>query len=611
MKRSLKSIIFILAALGGIFLLAACAEGQEPPPQKAYTLSAEECSLVRFEDVLLTLCDEDGSAVPGAVWKSENPAVASVDGGKVVAMAEGTATVIAEYEEKSYPCTVTVSDAGMVPSVVVGRDVYSLGAGESAPLETKVSFNGRFYDDAVFGYTVSDETVCSIEGGAVTALHTGTAEVVVTASWRGADALDLTAAFTVQVKEDANLQIEQKQIPLSTASLEIGGEKFVSEAQADAVLTVGGEIQGSPALEWYTSDNQLFTVNGEGIVRVSGTGKTGTAYLWAEAAVGTFTVCSDKVPVTVSYPIIDRSSDIQLLFDLSEGMAPLDPQTIFGDTSTITKVTEGDAGENIWSENAVDLSAVEYGEKQFTVYNAVYAVRISAVCATQILRQADDFHIFDNRAGTILNGYYILDSDIDASGYIPKINSWVSNNDGGFGGIFDGRGFNIDNMTISTCGLFGAITSTGVVKNVSFTNVTLTGVVASVFAGSSWGTVENVFVHVKDTSAALNDGGVLFDTMKGGNIRNIVVYVAPEAAANGYFMNNFAGAAENVYVVADCFLLKRGQSDDIAGATRYAEISPDNDYGTAFGQGWQRVNGLPVPDAAVAVMQTILSGGTL
>ena len=613
MRRFIR-ILLILGFTAAISIaLGFCAcKKEDPDRKKLYALDFTECDLIKFEDTTLTLTADDGTIVSDAIWRSSDENIVSVIGGKIIALNEGIADVTAEYSGETYFCTVKVTDNGMVPSIVLSRESYHLAVGDIMPAETKIIFNDEIYEDAVFTYTVSDKNICSVENGAIIASEAGKTEIIVSAEWRGADRLDLSCKFFVEVKNDLNLKIQQKSLSISTADAEIGGEKFENQASLNAVLTIDGEICTDKEIQWYVSDETLISVSNQGTVTANKEGKTGTAAVWAVVEDQTFFVRSDEIPVTVYFPIVDRSAETELLLDLSDLTAPIKSEDIFGNSlETIERVTEEDKEKNIWNGSGVDLSDSEYGENSLIVYNRTYAVKVKALFASRIIEKAEELHIFDNRSGVVLDGYYILGTDIDASSFRPKVNTWVSNNDGGFGGTFDGRGHNIDNITVTTCGLFGAITSTGCIKNVFFTNVSLTGNVASLLDGSSWGTVENIFIHVKDTVSMANSGGILFDTLKSGNLKNIVVYVEEAASENGYFLNSFnVGAAENVYVVSDCVLQKSNGTDLIEGVIRYPELSDENNYGT-FGDGWTEVLGLPVPISAEIIMREILLGGDL
>ena len=98
-----------------------------------------------------------------AVWTSDNEAVATVDGGKVTAVAAGTATVTVTVNGHSDSCTVTVVDGAVSDAdLVVDALLWSGGDGQVAPgteltFQVKVTnqgtadVSGAFYVDISAG----------------------------------------------------------------------------------------------------------------------------------------------------------------------------------------------------------------------------------------------------------------------------------------------------------------------------------------------------------------------------------------------------------------------------------------------------------------------------
>lgn len=90
------------------------------------------------------------------------------------------------------------------------------------------------------------------------------------------------------------------------------------------------------------------------------------------------------------------------------------------------------------------------------------------------------------------NGYYKLSADIDMSSYNSG-NGWepVMN----FGGVFEGRGYKIKNLTVSRdsqnyCGLFGQVSGTAILSEIVLENVNISGgSFTGALAGSCSGTV--------------------------------------------------------------------------------------------------------------------------
>ncbi|HCH74690.1 MAG TPA: hypothetical protein DEV87_05875 [Clostridiales bacterium] len=131
------------------------------------------------------------------------------------------------------------------------------------------------------------------------------------------------------------------------------------------------------------------------------------------------------------------------------------------------------------TDGVVDLSAenIKTGvETTVSVFDADNNVtRYKYIFADKIITKAEDLAVFaiaDHK--TYKNeGYYILGNDIDATGYTHKHGAWLGwgENQPGFEGTFDGRGYTINNLSIGAFGLFGYIRPHTVLKNFALVNM--------------------------------------------------------------------------------------------------------------------------------------------
>jgi len=93
-----------------------------------------------------------------------------------------------------------------------------------------------------------------------------------------------------------------------------------------------------------------------------------------------------------------------------------------------------------------------------------------------------------------------------------------------FAGTYDGGGHTISKLTIESAssndGLFGSVSSTGVVKNIKLINVTITGAsIVGGVVGSNNGTVENCYITGNVYGSHQSFGGVVGENT-GGTVRN-------------------------------------------------------------------------------------------
>jgi len=115
--------------------------------------------------------------------------------------------------------------------------------------------------------------------------------------------------------------------------------------------------------------------------------------------------------------------------------------------------------------------------------NSFVAFRCQSV--TKVIAKAEDLHYIRRNYTVIsygnsgcydgkLKGTYVLVNDIDCMGEVFADSGKYWENSRGFGGVFDGRGYTIKNLTVGKNGLFGTL-SFAQIKNVKFTGVKLQG----------------------------------------------------------------------------------------------------------------------------------------
>jgi Big-like domain-containing protein len=125
-----------------------------------------------------TVTDKHGTALVGAtiVWSSEDPAVATVIDGAVVARGVGTTRVVAAVGERLAHATVVVHP--VVKAVEVGGDsAFTLAEGQSRGLVARASdARGYVVADRRVSWTSSDTTIATIDSAGrvsgITAGHT-------------------------------------------------------------------------------------------------------------------------------------------------------------------------------------------------------------------------------------------------------------------------------------------------------------------------------------------------------------------------------------------------------------------------------------------------------
>ena len=128
------------------------------------------------------------------------------------------------------------------------------------------------------------------------------------------------------------------------------------------------------------------------------------------------------------------------------------------------------------------------------------------------------------QSATLWGGYFRLGANITATSMV-MFNRGATNGTEGFKGVFDGCGYIIDGLNRSTedyNAFVTTMTKTGVLKNIAFTNVKITGK-GNFLTSGGLGTIENVFVQYTAISAGSVNNGTIANFQKGCAMRNVFV----------------------------------------------------------------------------------------
>lgn len=193
-----------------------------------------------------------------AEWKSSDPSVVTVDGGKVTAVKSGEATITATLGKLSAQTKVTVSIPGAIE--LSPNPVTINGVGREVNLTAVLKDdNGRPIPGAVVLWRTNNKGVATVEDGKVTAVAAGSAIL-------SALHADVKATVPVEVKELVFAKLAMKPPKLA---LKQGDTKPVS---AMAVDGKGKPVEDVP-FEWASSDESVAKVGEDGTVTAVGKGK--------------------------------------------------------------------------------------------------------------------------------------------------------------------------------------------------------------------------------------------------------------------------------------------------------------------------------------------------
>ena len=184
----MRKFSIVLSVLALIVAAFACGPKEDPVVAvTGITLSQSSVSLEEGATVSLTATVSPSNATDKSVtWSSSNSGVATVSGGVVTAVAEGTSTVTATAGGKSAKCEVKVEHKVVaVTGVSLDKTSLTLSPGGSVQLEATVSPSNA--DDKTVKWTSSDSSKVTVEGGLVKAVSPGTATVTATAGGKSAE----------------------------------------------------------------------------------------------------------------------------------------------------------------------------------------------------------------------------------------------------------------------------------------------------------------------------------------------------------------------------------------------------------------------------------------
>lgn len=184
-----------------------------------------------------------------------------------------------------------------------------------------------------------------------------------------------------------------------------------------------------------------------------------------------------------------------------------------------------------------------YGEKLISVSinddKAVYNVNVNALIVTKTITNAAEYANWINIAkaceesATLWGGYFRLGANITTTSMVT-FNRGATDGSEGFKGVFDGCGYTIDGLNRSSWdynAFVTTMTNTGVLRNIAFTNVKITGEGNFLTSGGK-GTIENVFVQYAVISIGSPYNGTIANQQEGCAMRNVFVD-ASKAAVSG------------------------------------------------------------------------------
>ena len=607
MTKLIKSVISIAMAFVLIFSVGCKKEEGDknvptivprPPVEKVLSLKKTSLDMTVGNIIPLEIDVYDRESSNPVEWSSQDETIAKIEqieNGEVftlvnvVAVREGTTNIVVTQGELMATCEITTSFKNKVAETVVSvDDEFNIQSNNGFKLSPRIKFDGNFYDDGEFTYSVADTTNFSIEDGVLTGLTNGAStEVTIEGAWRDKDSDDmrpLRKTLTVNVIDDVTLLVDE--LSGDTAELyttaRFDGKDYVNEMDFTPVVYVNGAIKADANVDVSISDTRVVFENNKLIGNESGISTVTVTYTDNGVSL------SKTYEIEVFRPTAHYSGKVKY-FSAHSGTLR-DQADNFKEKTLVEYLFpgEGTAGFDAKQDGvALEVSAgkvlgvtpdptgtivktLEIGSKK-----SIYTVDVEVY--GQYVYEAKDLDVFTRTSKNVsFEGYVELAKDIDASSYtaglhfngetintsnIPTTsNGSTFTGNAYYGGVFDGKGHSITGLTVSynnsittpstnektAHGMFAALKG-ATIKNVEFKNVALGG--RCLFSFYSKDTnFENISISVKSLVKQYNyQGNVMtYYGIVGGSLKNIYItipstYEIKTASGHtGYIYGSFA-----------------------------------------------------------------------
>lgn len=654
------AMVFTLGLGAGCFNSPNDSSSSEPTQssssaaQATVSIDKTTASVSEYETVQLTATATGGEG--DVIWTSSDNAIATVDTtGKVTGVKAGTVTITASYGTATATCAVTVTKAA-TPVMSVSANTVALDKGDEKSVTVSTKAGDKEIDGVEYEWYLEDDTkdesdIASIsvsddkKTATFTGLKQGTEVYQVSALVRGEV---LSQTVTVKVVDNA--------ITFTVANFEKGAEGFEKDlylAQEDGkISSIKPEIavyykkvlKDDVTPNFTNSDDTVATMAADGTITAL---KEGTTSFTANVTI-------DGSEATLTLKVTVKRNEFKLAdMQIETGRADanvidLGAANIQGTIASVTLDGKDVYGSFEEGKLTLDAEKLPYltkdlgDNKTFVIETEKAKYTATVGVYTLVLKTKDDFKLMNNELGykaeehdenTWLRwgGYYILGNDIDMENTgITSMFSYAdmealvtkhgitfggdntqyygdNRADGrynGFFGVFDGKGHTIDNLKNNYWGggMFAQIGTTGIIKNVSFTNVELTGQ-AAIFCDRLGGTIENAYVQIKKVSG---DSDYVFNKDGGWGTTRIIncfVEFPEEGSENTYLASVHEGynSVQGVYTVGDNkgfnIYSTGGGTKNIYGCYgSYSElVAAGNDFSAWSTDFWKVEGGIPTP----------------
>lgn len=518
--------------------------------QQTVSLSSSRLDLTVGDFASLVATDyvyQDGLSL---IWESADENIATVSGGKVEAINQGSTKISVTYGTAKATCDVNVVFGNTLPELKlnVTDGKLNITNQDKFNLVPQIKFRNRTFTDGQFEYEVEDQSVLTVENGIITPLLVGETSITVKAMWRNKTVEQsplLLATIAVSVKDNVLISANSDKGLFELYTLSSwNGRDYNHSTQIVPSVEVNGQKIDNPDLSIFVVDSNICEYD---VITKTLSGKAyGQTYV--------------NVQFNYQEEIYNKQFEVHVLRPLSK----FDRQINYFNSYTGALKDETDSFKTktlaeIVFEKETNKTIVEAydGTKALTVKdNFVFDIsglstdkyeKTIKLCTTEVEYEVQltvygmyiytpaDLNVFViSEDSTELDCYVELGKNIDATGYnLPAHTAKPSHDRGanvnGFTGTFDGKGYAISNLTVNTYGLFNSITG-GTVKNVGFMDCVIRAgqqECSSLIAYNVDDAIfENVYIRINNLPLASSTKSakvVASNTIIGGSFKNVVI----------------------------------------------------------------------------------------
>ena len=340
-------------------------ENTEPAKKPLTAISLDKATLNlkqgSTDTLSVTYTPGDTTDDKTVTWTSDNEEVATVSGGTVSALKEGTATITATVGSCTAQCVVTVeketTEPVKKPLTAISLDKATLNLKQGSTDTLSVTYTpGDTTDDKTVTWTSDNEEVATVSGGTVSALKEGTATITATVG-------SCTAQCVVTVEKETTEPVKK---PLTAISLD-KATLNLKQGSTDtlSVTYTPGDTTDDKTVTWTSDNEEVATVSGGTVSAL----KEGTATI--TATVGSCTAqCVVTVEKETTEPVKKPLTAISLdkaTLNLKQGSTDTLSVTYTpGDTTDDKTVTWTSDNEEVATVSGGTVSALKEGTATIT-----------------------------------------------------------------------------------------------------------------------------------------------------------------------------------------------------------------------------------------------------